>query len=72
MLVKYSSALENSQPREHDSRRKTGPSKGGGQWSQSLNGFILDGFLYMHRLYGQRRDNDEEECAFCNELLLRE
>ena len=65
--------LENDKLRERLGEvEKTGPSKGGGQGRENPERIYLDGFHICTDFYGQRRDNDEEECAFCNELLFRE
>ena len=65
--------LENDKLRERLGEvEKTSPSKGGGQGRENLERIYLDGFHICTDFYGQRRDNDEEECAFCNELLFRE
>ena len=45
--------------------------KGSGQGRELLEGIYNDGFHICNTFYGQRRENDEE-CAFCIELLYRD
>ncbi|MDO4871706.1 MAG: DNA replication initiation control protein YabA [Candidatus Saccharibacteria bacterium] len=64
--------LENDKLRERLGQvEKTTPTKSS-QGRDNLERIYLDGFHICTDFYGQRRDNDEEECAFCNELLFRE
>ncbi len=41
------------------------------QGRELLEGIYNDGFHICNTFYGQRRENDEE-CAFCIELLYRD
>ena len=64
--------LENDKLRERLGEvERTTPNKGG-QGRENLERIYLDGFHICTDFYGQRRDNDEEERAFCNEWLFRE
>ncbi|MBP2623350.1 DNA replication initiation control protein YabA [Streptococcus oricebi] len=64
--------LENDKLRQHLGEvEHTMPTRTS-QGRDNLEKIYLDGFHVCTDFYGQRRDNDEEECAFCNELLFRE
>lgn len=64
--------LENTKLRERLSHLEQEMSpKSSKQGREHLEGIYNDGFHICNTFYGQRRENDED-CAFCIELLFRE
>ncbi|HGD6327444.1 TPA: DNA replication initiation control protein YabA [Streptococcus agalactiae] len=64
--------IENGKLRERLSVIETETAvKNSKQGRELLEGIYNDGFHICNTFYGQRRENDEE-CAFCIELLYRD